>query len=104
MSVEKSIAVYQEEQAEAYEKAVQELQKRGKIDTDAVEGEKLATLAQEYTARFEHDKNHNATPLRDMVTALGLVLPFVFWIMLAIGIVVGIFLGISYVIGPIPPF
>lgn len=74
---EKTVAMYQSEQADSYNQAVQILEERGEIDSDASEGEKLATLSRVAINKFDQQEttsqgSGSRIPWDKMFFALGI--------------------------------
>ncbi|MCU4718387.1 hypothetical protein [Halapricum hydrolyticum] len=86
---EKTVAMYQSEQAESYTQAVRTLEERGKIDSDASEGEKLATLsrvavAQVQTEESASDSQKSRIPWDTVSFVIGIV-----GLLLIVGLLIG---------------
>jgi len=86
---EKSIALYQSDHADAYNQAVRTLEEYGQIDSDASEGEKLATLSRVAVAKVQSEEPAADSQQRRVS---GETLSFVLGIV-GILLVVGLILG-----------
>lgn len=91
---EKTIGLYQEEQAQAYADAVTQLEECGEVGEDTPEGEKVAALARRYLAETDTQKS-DSQPSRGGISwdMASLILGIVGVLFILGAIAVGVFLA-----------